>query len=175
MQLSHKKNIVFTYLIIGMALLPFHLIQAQTMYVGEINETQTSFALNNLRSLSFLSGNIHIQQTDNTTETYAVSELKYLTFSTITTSIDEHHKMVGTSNLIIYPNPVINKLTIELTGSENKNGILRILSLEGKELLAQKTTSTGIIILNLGHLTQGIYLCRYSNGAVLKTEKIIKL
>lgn len=148
-------------------------LQAQTMYVKQSNGTQTAYALSNVRKMTFSAGNVTVQKTDNTTGVYALSGLKYLSFENLTTGINEPQMAAG-NTLLIYPNPVTDMLTIDLTGTNNGEGHISILNLEGKVMQKQQTEGTGIVSLNLSQLPQGIYLCRYTNGTETKTVKIIK-
>jgi hypothetical protein len=76
-------------------------------------------------------------------------------------------------HLIVYPNPVTDVLNIDLTGKIGE-GTISILTLEGKVMQTQNTSGKSLVTLNLSRLTQGIYLCRYSNTLENKTVKIIK-
>lgn len=148
-------------------------LQAQTMYVKEKNSTQTAYALSNIRKMTFSGGNANVQKTDNSTGVYAISGLRYLNFTDLTTGIAEPLMPLSYSNLITYPNPVTDLLTIDLTGVIDV-GTISILSLEGKVLQTQEYRGASFVKLSLSHLPQGIYICRYSNATQQKTVKIIK-
>lgn len=149
-------------------------LQAQTMYVKESNDTQISYVLSNVCKMTFSSGNVTVQKTDNTKGVYALDGLKYLSFNDFTTAIDEQQIQAGNTNLIAYPNPVIDMLNIYFTDTKNNNGSISILTTEGKIVQTLKTSRTGIVKLNLSHLPQGIYICRYSNSTEIQSVKIIK-
>jgi hypothetical protein len=148
-------------------------VTAQTIYVKKSNGTQTAHALSNLRKITFSSGNVTVQKTDNTTDAYALSGLEYLSFNDFMTGLEKQIQ-ASITNLITYPNPVDDVLNIDLSGSENMDGIISILSLEGKVVQKQKINDAGIVRLNLSQLPLGIYLCRYTNHIEIKTVKIIK-
>jgi hypothetical protein len=80
---------------------------------------------------------------------------------------------LGHPNLITYPNPVSDIISIDLS-SVTGDGTISILTLEGKEILSQHTSGNNLITLNLCQLSQGIYLCRFINLQEIKTVKIIK-
>lgn len=90
-----------------------------------------------------------------------------------TTGISEPIIQFSYSNLITYPNPVTDVLNVDLTGVTGE-GTISILTLEGKAIQTQTTNGNSLITLNLSHLSQGIYLCRYSNAVEIKTVKLIK-
>lgn len=148
-------------------------VTAQTMYVNKSNGTQTAYTLNDLRKITFSSGNVTVHKTDNTTGVFALSELNYLSLKDFTTGL-EKKVYVSIANLITYPNPVNDVLNINLSGSENMDGSISIISLEGKVIQKQKINDASIVRLNLSQLPHGIYLCRYTNVIEVKTVKIIK-
>jgi hypothetical protein len=167
--MRHKRLKLSAIILLGLGLTGLH---AQTMHVKESSGTQTAYTLSNVRKMTFSGGNATVQKTDNSTGVYALSELKYLSFEDFTTGLEEQTEL-DNNNLIIYPNPVTDVLTIELTGVAT-GGIISILTLEGKLLQAQKTDGANTVTLNLSQLPQGIYLCRYASTTEIKTVKIIK-
>ena len=112
-------------------------LQAQTMYVKESSGTQT-YTLSNLRKMTFSSGNVTVQKTDNSTGVYALSGLRYLSFEDNTTGVEQPIQK-GTTNLHSYHNPVTDVLNIDLTGT-NSEGSISILTLEGKVMQHKKPT-----------------------------------
>jgi len=168
--MKHKRLRLSAVLLLGLGMTG---LQAQTMYVTQNSGTQTAYALNNIRKMTFTSGNVNVQKTDNTIGVYALSDLKYLSFQDFTVGINEQ-QMAASNTLLTYPNPVADMLTIDLTGTNNRESRISILNLEGKELLSQKTSGMGMVTLNLSKLPHGVYLCRYTNGTEIKTVKIIK-
>ncbi|MDA3817748.1 MAG: T9SS type A sorting domain-containing protein [Prolixibacteraceae bacterium] len=167
--MRHKRLKLSAVLLLGLGLIS---LQAQTIYVKESSGTQTAYTLSSVQKMTFSSGNVTVQKTDNSTAEYALSELKYLSFEDLTTGIEQPVQQ-GASNLITYPNPVTDVLNIELTGVASR-GTISILTLEGKLLQEQKTDGANTAVLNLSQLSQGIYLCRYASTTEIKTVKIIK-
>jgi hypothetical protein len=143
------------------------------MYVKESSGTQTAYTLSNIQKMSFSSGNLTVTKTDNSSGVYALSDLRYLNFSDITTDLQENLS-VQSQQLNVYPNPVGDILNIDLTRMPEAEGILSILNFEGKTVLSRQVSKEGVLSLDISHLPTGIYLCRYSNAAEIKTVKIIK-
>jgi hypothetical protein len=168
--MRHKKLELSAILLLGLGLTG---LQAQTMYVKESNDTQTAYLLSNVQKIAFSGGNATIQKIDNSTGVYALSGLRYLNFTDLTTSITEQPMQLSNANLITYPNPVNDVLNIDLTGVESE-GTIRILTLEGKLLQEQKTNSANKVTLDLSQMPRGIYLCRYVSTTEITTVKIIK-
>jgi len=154
-------------------ILSFSVIFSQTMYVKEKSGTQTAYTLSSVRKMTFSGGNATVQKTDNSTGVYALSGLRYLNFTDLSTGITEPIVRLDHSNLITYPNPVIDVLNVDLTGVTGE-GTISILTLEGKEIQTQKIKGNSLLTFNLSDLSQGIYLCRYSTAAEIKTVKLIK-
>jgi hypothetical protein len=123
--------------------------------------------------MTFSGGNAIIQKSDNSSIVYALSELRYLNFTNLSTGITEPRVQISNSNFVTYPIPVTDVLNIDLTGLTGEL-TLSILTLEGKEILKQTTNGGSLISLHLNHLSEGIYLCRYANAAEIKTVKFIK-
>jgi hypothetical protein len=148
-------------------------VSAQTMYVKESSGTQTAYTLSNIQKMSFSSGNLTVTKTDNSNGVYALSDLRYLNFSDISTDLQEDLS-VQNQMLKVYPNPVGDILNIDLTGMSETEGTLSILNFEGKTMLSRQVNNEGVLSLDISSLPTGIYLCRYSNAAEIKTVKIIK-
>ena len=168
--MRHKRLKLSAALLLGLGLTG---LQAQTMYVKQSTGTQTTFALSKIQKMTFSGGNIVVNKTDNSSVVYALNGLRYLNFTDFTTSI-EGTQSVENQMLNVYPNPVSNKLHIELSGTVQVEGMFNILNFEGKTVLSQKISHAGLHTLDISYLPKGIYLCRYSNASELKTVKIIK-
>ena len=70
----------------------------------------------------------------------------------------------------VYPNPLKGMITINgLSGT----GLIKIISLDGKNVLTQKVTSQ-TLSLNLTQLNAGVYILEYSDAKNSYTKKIIK-
>ena len=102
---------------------------------------------------------------------FALSDLRYLNFSNITTDLQEDLS-VKSQQLKVYPNPVGDILNINLTGKSETEGTLSILNFEGKTLVTRKVSNEGVLSLDISHLPTGIYLCRYSNATEIKTVEL---
>lgn len=148
-------------------------LQAQIMHVKECNGTQTAYVLNNIRKMSFSSGNLNVTNTDNSSGIYALNGLRHLKYSKIPTGINKPLP-VQIQKIIAFPNPAANELKIDLSGAAKPVGTINIISIEGKTIISQNVSNERIISLNISSLPKGIYFCRYSNSAEIKTVKFIK-
>ena len=77
------------------------------------------------------------------------------------------------NEIIIYPNPTHNSLTIDLRKNELKDGVIRISNLIGKTIHSQKVTQQKNLI-DLNEFAPGVYLINFSNLIGNKTYKVIK-
>lgn len=79
---------------------------------------------------------------------------------------------VSENNVILFPNPVKDKLTLENPDLKITN--IQIINTEGKLILQQKINSIKTEI-DFSALSKGIYFIRIeSDGKIIKTEKVIK-
>ncbi len=146
-------------------------IHAQTIYVKQNNDTQVSYTLDSLQKITFSSGKLNIYKTDYDTETYTLSDVQYLSFQDYTVGISQTTFLQA--NLTAYPNPVSDFLHIDLS-TQTKEGVIQILSIEGRILQEQKTKGNTVVVLDVSRLSSGMYLCRFFNASEIKTVKIIK-
>jgi hypothetical protein len=81
---------------------------------------------------------------------------------------------VSKSDLTVYPNPVNNQLSIDLTNVEQAS-ILSIYSLKGDLILTQSVQNDKLIKLNTSGLANGSYTLEVidNKGNSIKSEKII--
>jgi len=76
------------------------------------------------------------------------------------------------SRLLIYPNPATTSITIKSDTMEN-GADLFIYNFSGQELSQQKVQGN-IPVMDIGHLTSGIYFLKLVSGERVMTGKIIK-
>jgi hypothetical protein len=168
--MKYKRLKLSAVLLLGLGLTS---LQAQTMYVKESSGTQTAYTLSNIQKMSFSSGNLTVTKTDNSSGVYALSDLRYLNFSDVSTDLQEDLS-VQNQMLKIYPNPIGDILNIDLTGISATEGTLSILNFEGKTVLSRQVNNEVVLSLNISSLPTGIYLCSYASTTGIKTVKIIK-
>lgn len=76
--------------------------------------------------------------------------------------------------IILYPNPVTDKLNIEFT-FESKDNSIDLLDNSGKIISNHLIFSGKTAILDMSELEKGIYQIRFSNGGVASVKRVIKL
>lgn len=81
------------------------------------------------------------------------------------------NSFINKSNVILYPNPVQNKLFLELNNSDNAN--LEVLDLNGKVLLIKYLKNT-INSIDTSDFSNGMYLFKVTSNNKTITKKVIK-
>ena len=102
--------------------------------------------------------------------------MNYLIFSDFTTYVKFIDRQES-SNLTLYPNPVIDQLQISYEMVKAGNVQVAIIDIQGKVLHQQTINSqngTNHAIISVSHLPEGLYVCRLQKGGKLETIKFIK-
>ncbi len=167
--MKHKLLKLNAVLLLGIGLSPMY---AQTsMNVKAINGTNTTYVLSSIRKLTFPStGNMTVTKTTAGTDNYTLSAVRNLNFN-LRTDI-ENIEDSGRKTMNLYPNPVIDVLSIQLTTAGSQTATIELLTIDGK--LLYKAYLSGNIQINVSQFQQGIYLCRIIDGTNVETSKFIK-
>ncbi len=73
-------------------------------------------------------------------------------------------------DLLVYPNPALEKVTIEAVGKGEK--LIRLLNFSGVEIIS-KRTSDQTVEFNIADLVAGLYVVEVSNGSTVQFKKLI--
>jgi hypothetical protein len=89
------------------------------------------------------------------------------------TSIGVNEVDKSISDIIIYPNPTSENITIESTGSNFD--VIEVYDVLGQKILSSEIKNLNRTAINLNSLNSGIYFLKvYSRTKLIKVEKIIK-
>ena len=172
--MRHKKLKLSAILLLGLGLTG---IQAQsTLYVKEHSGIQTPYTLSSIRKLTFPTGNITVNKTNGSTSTFALSNIRYLNFIDLTTNVSQ----VGiqeSSNIILYPNPVIDQLQISYESIKAGNVQVEIIDVQGKVLHQQTIISqngTNHALISVSQLPKALYVFRLQSGDKIEIIKFLK-
>ena len=77
------------------------------------------------------------------------------------------------SNLLIYPNPTQNSITINVGNNQLTNASINVIDMTGRILITQRINNQNIQ-LNLSHLSKGIYFINFRNNLGGKVFKVVK-
>jgi len=152
-------------------------IKAQsTLYVKEHNGTQPPYALSSIRKLTFPTGNMQVNKTSGSTDSYALNDISYLNFTDLTTNVSQISSEES-NNIMLNPNPAINQLQISYEILKSGNVRVEIVNIQGKVLLQQTLISqsgTNHAIIPVSQLAKGIYICRLQSDNKIEIIKFIK-
>ena len=172
--MRYKKVKLSALLLLGIGLSG---IQAQsTLYVKEHSGIQTPYTLSSIRKLTFPTGNMTVKKTDGSTNTFALSDIRYLNFIDLTTNVSQ----VGiqeSSSIILYPNPVIDQLQISYESIKAWNVQVEIIDVQGKVLHQQTIISkngTNHALIPVSQLSKGLYVCRLQSNEKIEIFKFLK-
>jgi hypothetical protein len=91
------------------------------------------------------------------------------------TGIDEEQKII--SEVVSYPNPMQDELTLKVNSSDNINIGIYVLDMTGKIVIEKQTNLNNIeniIKLNVSQLSSGIYNCQITGEGINISQKLIK-
>jgi hypothetical protein len=151
-------------------------LQAQnTLYVKATNGTNNSYAVSNVRKVTYPSADSMKIETNQGTTTYSFNNVNY--FSFITTSIGIQQNAIQQGDLLFFPNPVNDKIQISYQSEASGVLQLEIIDMCGREVLQQTLSDQygkNLFTINVAHLSQGLYVCRVQNGNRFETVKFNK-
>lgn len=169
--MRHKVLKLLVLILIGFGLPE---LQAQSLYVNEIVGTQTAYSLSDINKLSFSSDRLIVEQLDHSTTEYSLDSLHYLSFAD-STSVSTGPEHTADHSIKAYPNPVKSELKIDLSEAASQDGTIYVLSIEGRVLQTHQMNGSGMVSIDMSQLSRGIYICRFSSEAEVRSFKIIKL
>ena len=161
------------YSIISLAMLSIFLISsvsAQTMYIKQKGGENISYDVNIVSKMTFSTGNMNVVKADKSTDIYALTSLQFVNFGELNTAVQTINSF--NSELIVFPNPVIDRLNIKNISTNGST--LTITSLVGKQILTKKLNTIGNASIDVSQLPQGFYVCKLFDGTSVLTTKFTK-
>lgn len=174
-----KKNLKKSGSIFLLCLIIFN-IEAQSVFnIKHNNGISKAMSLHEIQRLEFQPANqtMKVYKTNNQFETFLLSEIRYVNFSTETnTDIHFIQSEKTDGDVFLYPNPILNELNIKFPNSVKSTLFIEIVSIDGKIVFQNKCTSVeNELQLNLSKLQKGTYICRIINGTNIQNYKLFKL
>ncbi len=77
------------------------------------------------------------------------------------------------SNLEVYPNPVVDKLSMNF-GTDVNNAVVSILDLQGRSIMSQSIISNGVQFIDVNNLKSGIYVVKVIADGKVMNSKFVK-
>lgn len=131
------------------------------------------------RLVATLPGKYSVEITQNgcsiTSKTLELTHVPFGTNSPLKPSSPEI--LIIKENLLLYPNPVINTLTVAYQSDNTYDLNAQIITLEGIKLLEKLLFDNGDVFLNefdVSHLSPGYYLIQVSDGRRAITKPFVK-
>ena len=147
-------------------------INAQTMFVRPISGSQTTYPVAGIQKLTFENGNMLVANNSGTNGSFALSELRYVSFAD--SNLGTTNPEMVTNKFFAYPNPASHMLNISGSNAMQRVSQIEILSVEGRLLMQQKTANVSAPQVDISALPQGMYLCKITNGSQQQTIKFLK-
>ena len=147
-------------------------LQAQSLYVRPVTGAQSSYALANLRKLTFSGNNLLVTPTTGSNGTFALSGLRYLNFADLT--LDTPINTLAKSAFYVYPNPVSSNLYLSNLDAAQVIDQIAIISMEGRLVFKQNPLPTQATQVNVVALPPGMYFCQIQSNKKTQTIKFLK-
>jgi hypothetical protein len=146
------------------------------LYLMERSGAQTPISLDNIRKLTFTTGNMTVFKTDGNSSSFKLGDLQYLSFIDQASIVS---KMVSGVNsyFTVYPNPVVDQLQIRFVSTTSETVQLTILNMLGVVFRQQTTISqngTNHILIPVQNLSSGLYICHLKNGNSTESIRFLK-
>lgn len=151
-----------------------YVLNSQVVNVNERAGTRTSYTISEIRKITFNGSNLTLFKVDNSTNIFNISGLLNLDFRSVTTNLPVYNMSLESNRKVdIYPNPFVNNLIIDFKVATD-DVVVTIFTLDGQIVHTQNSKGSSFIEMNLSHLINGVYLCKYMSKDDSITVKIIK-
>ena len=148
-------------------------LQSQNLNLIEISGTQTPLTISNIRSLSFVSGNLNINLKIGIPFSKALNVIRSINFVSPTGIINQSQV---SNSLQLFPNPTHNILNIGYQTDEITKIDLKIISIDGRVMYTDILRDKSVFIhkIDISSWQRGLYIVILNNGKTVISEKIIK-
>lgn len=136
---------------------------------------QDTYTLNEIRNITFSTGNMLIYKNDLTYNVVPISDVMHLLFGEATSAVPLMADQNG--GLLIYPNPVQDELHLRIQYGSARQAVVRIMDFQGKAVYsATLNGQTGDITgqLPVTTMQKGMYLLRVETDGYMISRKFIK-
>ena len=172
--MKNKKLKLCALFLLGTGL--FGLYSQPMLYIKNKSGTESSFALNTIRKLTFPAANLQMYNATGTTETFWLNSISSMGFNNFSTDIPSVESMA--THLMLYQNPVRDWMKFTYNANKDGNVLATIVDLQGRVLLESTLISHNGINsaeFQVAKLANGVYLLFLRNSIIYETIKFIKL
>ena len=151
---------------------------AQSIYFNYTNGTTASYALADVRKITFDDDVMNLHFIDGSLYSWNVSMIGYYQYGESQVNVHEWLNQANAWEVSVYPNPTDARLNLKFNVPVADDFSLSLMDAQGKRILEKKLGSlpTGVHneALDLCHLPQGIYVCRIAGRQHTITKQIVK-
>ena len=136
--------------------------------------TQTTYTLTGIQKLTFPSNSVVVTETNGSTQSYTLSNVRYLRFANDTTTDISVLETQDVNTIKLFPNPASEELNIQYRATNCGTVQIRVINIQGQIVLAQtheNTKGENNVKLNISGLPVGLYMVR--NGS--ESRSFIKI
>lgn len=176
-----KRHLHSIFLAVGFGFLHTTLI-AQELKVYLNQGSSSSFALNDLKKITFTNSTLNLHQKSGNVNPFSFDEIQRIRFEEAV-GIKQVAPLLP-SNVLIYPNPSSGIFTVDYTLDQPGKVVLELYGMNGERLFEHKSdiTTSGVHSIHLAQgyggvpfLANGFYYLRIqnTNGSISKKIAII--
>ncbi|MCC5923943.1 MAG: T9SS type A sorting domain-containing protein [Crocinitomicaceae bacterium] len=164
---------ILNILILAISIACVTSLSAQNLVVTLTNSTTESFPVVDIQSIKFGSETMILNELDGTVNTWSIDNIDNYAFDGVATLSDELN--IVSSNLIVYPNPAINLVSLAFTNSQATTVTIDILDASGRiiEKIYQGEHQGQQTYKWNSNVQTGTYYCRINSGSKIITKPII--
>jgi flagellar hook assembly protein FlgD len=174
-----KNKKIITYLLL-VSLFFTQALWAQNIYLNFKNGNYASFALSDVRSITFTNDTVmNLNKWDGTTYSWGVNSITNYNYSGFTNNVQE---AANRNDVLIYPNPGNAPVTIQYQLNSSGKVIIEITDINGKTVktFSEKQNLAGNYTIawdgknaNGSLAMAGVYLCKITTAQKTITKKLI--
>ncbi len=151
-------------------------ISAQNMLLQKTDNSTDIYAINNIKKITYDNNNVSINLTSGTTEVKDITTISQITFDNIITTINKESESVGT--ISFYPNPSKDEISFNYTLKSESPVLIEVYSVKGELVkkinLGKLPTGNHTYKLNVADFPlNGTYFCKVFMTNEVVTKKII--
>ncbi len=159
--------------LIGIMAIGMGSVHGQAIHITLNNGNHTEYALSNIQKLTFSGGAMQVVRSNHDVASFPLADLQLVHFTQEVTGVANSNNPLNRM-LTAYPNPVSHMLTISLTGIHYENGSIALYSMDGRMIQRINISQQELLTIDMSHLPNGIYICRFHSNIEAKTIKIVK-
>ncbi len=151
------------------------LLNAQSLFVMQKNGQQISYEISELAKIHFVPGVMFVNKLNEETDSYAMTELHYLSFVDLLIGIDEERPYRSAKVCSVFPNPARGMLCFKVDLTVKQRVFLEIFSLDGRKVCQEsKIPEKDDYCIDISQLDKGVYLARLVCGDFVCVSKFVK-